>query len=74
MSRTKKGSKPPGYEYWTRRPASGCVPGTGTKQLTHQIERAQGRQELHRELNRTDKAPHELEYDEREYVPGDEEE
>ena len=25
MSRTKKGAKGPGYEYWSRRPAKGCV-------------------------------------------------
>ena len=25
MSRTKKGAKGPGYEYWSRRPAKGCA-------------------------------------------------
>ena len=32
MSRTKKGSKGPGYEYLARRPAKGCVdPGKKTR-------------------------------------------
>jgi hypothetical protein len=43
MSRTKKGSKPAGYEYWSRRPPSnqhGSPPGKVGKQITHERERA----------------------------------
>lgn len=41
MSRTKRGSKPSGYEYWSARPLNrggGCV-GIFTKTLTCRIER-----------------------------------
>lgn len=40
MSRTKKGAKAPGYEYWSRRPMAGCNPCAWVvKQKTHKIER-----------------------------------
>lgn len=45
MSRSKQGSKPPGYEYWSKRPNSGCGPGKKDKQMTHQIERARAKGE-----------------------------
>lgn len=41
MSRTVRGSKPSGYEYWSARPLNrggGCV-GVFTKTLTSRIER-----------------------------------
>ena len=38
-------TKPPGYEYWSRRPGSG-MPGKISKQITHSIERARERQQL----------------------------
>ena len=40
MSRTRRGSKGPGYTYGDRRPCSGFNPGKESKQVTHQIERA----------------------------------
>ena len=41
MSHTKRGSKGPGYEYWSRRPAKGCInPGKQNKIITHRLERA----------------------------------
>ena len=47
MSRTKKGAKGPGYEYWSRRPAKGCVdPGKRNKTVTHRLERAAAKREL----------------------------
>lgn len=46
MSRTKKGSKGPGYEYWGRRPCNGYNPSKENKRLTHQIERARAKQDL----------------------------
>jgi hypothetical protein len=42
MSRTKKGSKGPGYEYWGKRPVSrnhGAVPGKFSKKRTAKLER-----------------------------------
>ncbi len=40
MSRTRKGSKGPGHEYWGRRPSKGCTdPGRETKTITHRQER-----------------------------------
>lgn len=45
MSRTKKGSKAPGQEYWTPRPGNkyGAHPGKFTKRKTHKAERQQGK-------------------------------
>lgn len=42
MSRTKKGSKGPGYEFWSRRPGNGGSGRIG-KDLTRGIERQQGK-------------------------------
>lgn len=40
MSRTRKGSKGPGYDYWGRRAQSGnCGHGPDVKRITHRIER-----------------------------------
>lgn len=39
MSRTKKGAKGPGYEYWSKRPMSGWGPCKVVKKFTHKIER-----------------------------------
>ena len=50
MSRTKKGTKGPGYEYWSRRPAKGCVdPGKSNKTITHRLERAAAKRKLNEE-------------------------
>ena len=48
MSRTKKGSKGPGYEYWSRRPAKIAFPSPGreTKKITHRQERAVSKRAL----------------------------
>lgn len=48
MSRTNKGSKGCGYEYWGRRPGKSTVPGKDTKRFTHRIERQEGKQEATR--------------------------
>lgn len=45
MSRTKKGSKAAGYEYWSKRPMSGANPGRWAKTVTHRIERREGNRE-----------------------------
>lgn len=39
MSRSRKGSKPVGYEYWSKRPCSGLGYGPGVKHETHRVER-----------------------------------
>ena len=39
MSRSRKGSKGSGFEYWGRRPFTGYSPGSDTKRLTHRLER-----------------------------------
>lgn len=47
MSRTIKGSKGSGFEYWGKRPDVGHYPpGRKAKQATHRIERRMGRQEV----------------------------
>lgn len=45
MSRTRKATKGPGYEYWTRRPFNKCggIIGSFTKRRTHKAERREGR-------------------------------
>jgi len=43
MSRTKKGKKPIGYEYWSKRPNSGSNPGRISKNITKRRERALNR-------------------------------
>jgi len=49
MSRTKKGVKGPGYEYWSRRPSKGCVgPGKQNKTITHRLERAAAKRDLNK--------------------------
>lgn len=45
MARTKKGSKGPGFEYWTKRPGNkhGGLLGAFQKHYTHKIERQQNK-------------------------------
>ena len=45
MSRSTKGSKGPGYEYWSARPGNepGGIPGKVTKKKTHKAERRLGK-------------------------------
>lgn len=53
MSRSKKEQRPPGYEYWSKRPCSnahGAEPGRFTKRRTHKLERVQNKKET-RERN-----------------------
>ena len=46
----EKGAKGPGCEYWSRRPAKGCVdPGKKNKVVTHRLERAAAKRELDKE-------------------------
>lgn len=50
MSRTRTGSKRPGYEYWGRRPCAGFNPSKEHKVIAHQIERAQEKELLQDEI------------------------
>ncbi len=50
MSRTKKGAKGPGFDYWSRRPVKGTKPGgmcsgfgPNVKRTTHRSERRMAR-------------------------------
>jgi len=47
MSRTNKGSKGSGFEYWSRRPTKYrfADPGKDTKRNTHRLERQEGKRE-----------------------------
>lgn len=52
MSRTKRNrGKPPGYDWWSRRPGSSYGPGKGAKRLAHHKERAVEKQKLKKELD-----------------------
>lgn len=50
MARTRKGSKGPGYEYWSARPYSQSCPSKVAKVLTHRCERRQSSQLVRKEL------------------------
>lgn len=39
MSRTRRSSKPPGYEFWSARPGNPRTPGPVSKTYTHRAER-----------------------------------
>lgn len=50
MSRTKRGGKAGGFEWWSRRPGRGEYAGTAGgskfgKRLTHKAERREGREQ-----------------------------
>jgi hypothetical protein len=47
MSRTRKGSKAPGYEFWSPRPGQGGV-GSIAKKITHRAERNANKREVRR--------------------------
>ena len=44
MSRTRKGQKSCGYDYWSRRPTKNSTsPGRSSKRITHRLERCEDR-------------------------------
>lgn len=53
MSRTKKGKKGPGHEYWSKRPGNkgGGIPGKEIKKRTHKLERLEEKLKLERILD-----------------------
>lgn len=54
MSRTKKGGKAVGFEYWSRRPYSCYCPGSKIKKLTHKVERQDGKKIIRKEQKEKD--------------------
>lgn len=50
MSRTNRGSKGPGYEYWSRRPTLDWNIGAEAKRFTHRAERREGEEEISEQL------------------------
>jgi len=46
MSRTKKGKKAVGYDYWSKRPTPSMTPGRPAKTMTHRRERIEGKNEI----------------------------
>lgn len=50
MSRTRRGSKPLGYDYWSKRPYSKCGFGKFVKNMTKRVERAQEHKIIENEL------------------------
>ena len=49
MSRSKKGKKSIGAEFWGKRPIArnhGATPGRITKTLTHRLERLEGKKKI----------------------------
>lgn len=48
MSRSIKGKKSPGHDFWSKRPYSGAGYGPEVKKMTHKKERAQTKQKLHK--------------------------
>jgi hypothetical protein len=50
MSRTNRGGKGPGYEYWSRRLGGAPIPGKFNKKRTHKIERAANPEIIKQEL------------------------
>ncbi|MNQ57595.1 hypothetical protein D3C85_717580 [compost metagenome] len=51
MSRTVKGSKGSGYDYWSRRPFSGRGYGPAVKDFCHRTERMQEKEQILAELS-----------------------
>lgn len=52
MSRTRKKTQSPGFEYWGRRPIArnhGAIPGPFTKKRTHRLERLETKKVIQEE-------------------------
>ena len=50
MSRTRRGSKCSGWEYWSRRPCNGFNPSKESKTIAHQVERAREKKLIQDEI------------------------
>jgi len=51
MTRSRRGQRNLGDEYWSRRPLNGYGPSSENKHITHGIERARARQEIMEEID-----------------------
>jgi len=51
MSRSNKGNKGPGFDYWTRRLGNNGMQGYGpdVKRRTHRLERLDGKKQIRKE-------------------------
>lgn len=50
MSRSNKGSKAVGYDYWSKRPCSKLGYGADIKDMTHRKERMQKKEIVQKEM------------------------
>lgn len=50
MSRTRKGSKPTGYDFWSKRPCSTSGYGPVVKDMTHRRERGMNKDIVRNEM------------------------
>lgn len=50
MSRSKRGSRPSGYDCWSSRPHAYSLPGRFGKKLTNKAERQQAKSVVRQEL------------------------
>jgi hypothetical protein len=57
MSKTKKGSKPPGYDYSSKRGRGWMTPGKLSKRLAAVWDRLRGKQEIREESEYDPKEP-----------------
>lgn len=55
MSRSKKGSKPTGYDFWSKRPCSTMGYGPIIKDMTHRVERRINKDIIRNELKEYEK-------------------
>ncbi len=52
MSRTNRGSKHSGYEYWSKRPMCYSSPSKWAKKVCHKIERLDGKHDVYVEIQK----------------------
>jgi hypothetical protein len=50
MSKSVRGGKGPGYEYWSKRPNKYASPGKSSKIITHRVERRQSKDVVRSEV------------------------
>lgn len=58
MSRSTRGRKPFGYDYWSRRPTSGNGYGKYARQRTHEVERMNDKSLIRKEVNAMNRERH----------------
>jgi hypothetical protein len=63
MSRSVKGSKGPGFEYWSRRFRCPTPPGPWSKKWTHRLERRRAKQEVAAQIGQPEEEDDGVDYD-----------